>query len=102
MNDNAKKLVGNKNLEDVSSLLRAVAHPLRIKIIGFIDANKKINVNKIYKSLRLEQSITSQHLRILRDDALVLTHREGKYIFYTVNYRRLGEIEKAVGKFLDN
>ncbi len=95
----ANKLVENKELEGVSSVLRALAHPLRIKIISFIDSNKKINVNKIYKSLRLEQSIASQHLRILRDDKLVIATRSGKFIFYTVNYKRIEQISRTLGHF---
>ena len=95
----ANKLVDNKELESVSSVLRAMAHPLRIKIISFIDSNKKINVNKIYKSLRLEQSIASQHLRILRDDKLVIATRSGKFIFYTVNYKRIEHIARVLNQF---
>src|SRR5579863_1893627 len=95
----ANKLMEYKELEKVSSLLRALTHPLRIKILSFIDSNKKINVNKIYKSLRLEQSIASQHLRILRNDKLVLANRNGKFIFYTVNYRRIEQIARSLNKF---
>ena len=52
-----------------------------MKIMGFIDKNKNVHVNKIYNTLGLEQSITSQHLRILRNADLVKTKREGKFIF---------------------
>ncbi|MDB5283738.1 MAG: regulatory protein ArsR [Bacteroidota bacterium] len=93
------KLINTKQLDSASSVVRALAHPLRMKILSFIDANRKINVNKIYKSLKVEQSIASQHLRIMRDDGLVKAERKGKFIFYTVNYRKLGQIEKAIEKF---
>ena len=50
----------NEKLHYSSELMRALAHPLRLKILEFIDTNKSINVNKIYSNLDLEQSITSQ------------------------------------------
>ncbi|MFZ4542881.1 MAG: ArsR/SmtB family transcription factor [Saprospiraceae bacterium] len=88
---------------DVSSeILRALAHPLRLQILEFIDKNKSINVNKIYNTLKLEQSITSQHLRILRAAGLVTTHRKGKFILYEVNYGYIDNSVKAVASFLLN
>jgi ArsR family transcriptional regulator len=71
-----------------AEILRALAHPLRMKILEFIDKNESINVNKIYNTMKLEQSITSQHLKILRSSGLVHTYREGKFIHYTTNYAK--------------
>lgn len=97
-----KNLVENNSLIVSSEILRAVAHPLRLKILEFINLNPNINVNKIYSSLQLEQSITSQHLRTLRDVGLVNAHREGKYIRYTINYNKIVHIITTVENFLDS
>lgn len=97
----AKVQINNERLQVSSDVLRALAHPLRMKILEFIDKNKTINVNKIYNTLKLEQSITSQHLKILRASGLVHTHREGKFIHYTIDYPRLANAMKAVEGFLD-
>jgi ArsR family transcriptional regulator len=97
-----KNLVENNSLIVSSEILRAVAHPLRLKILEFINLNPNINVNKIYNSLQLEQSITSQHLRTLRDVGLVNAHREGKYIRYTINYNKIVHIITTVENFLDS
>jgi ArsR family transcriptional regulator len=79
--------------------IRALAHPLRLSIIAFIDKNGEINVNKIYRSLKLEQSITSQHLKILRAADLVKYRREGKKIYYCVNYPSVKQLNTIVKKF---
>lgn len=97
-----KNLVENNSLIVSSEILRAVTHPLRLKILEFINLNPNINVNKIYSSLQLEQSITSQHLRTLRDVGLVNAHREGKYIRYTINYNKIVHIITTVENFLDS
>ena len=99
MSGAANKLVNNKNLDAASSVMRALTHPIRLRLIGFIDQNKRINVNKIYKALKMEQSVASQHLRILRDEKLVNAERNGKFIFYTVNYQKLEDIVNAIDKF---
>ncbi|MBK7341772.1 MAG: helix-turn-helix transcriptional regulator [Saprospiraceae bacterium] len=82
-----------------TELLRALAHPLRLKIVDFIDKNNAINVNKIYNTLKLEQSITSQHLRILRDTQLVDADRDGKYVHYTLNYATIEKAVKAIRRY---
>ncbi|MDZ7879875.1 MAG: metalloregulator ArsR/SmtB family transcription factor [Saprospiraceae bacterium] len=93
--------IDNDQLQVSSDILRALAHPLRMKILEFIDKNKTINVNKIYNSLKIEQSITSQHLKILRASGLVHTHREGKFIHYTIDYPKLVVAVKAIDQFRD-
>lgn len=97
----AKVNINDDKLQVSSEILRALAHPLRMKILEFIDQNEVINVNKIYNTLKLEQSITSQHLRILRVAGLVATEREGKFIHYKVDYDKLGNAVKAIGAFLE-
>ncbi|MFQ5446595.1 MAG: ArsR/SmtB family transcription factor [Saprospiraceae bacterium] len=96
----AKVSINNDKLQVSSEILRALAHPLRMKILQFIDQNGVINVNKIYNTLKLEQSITSQHLRILRLAGLVDTRREGKFIHYSIAYDKLSNAVGAIDSFL--
>lgn len=97
----AKVSINNEKLQYSSEILRALAHPLRMKILEFIDQNDTINVNKIYNTLKLEQSITSQHLRILRLAGLVQTERDGKFIHYSINYNTINNTVTAINGFLD-
>lgn len=88
-----------EELEKASEMLRAVSHNLRLSIIDLLDEKGEVNVNVIYTTLKLEQSITSQHLKILRDNEIVNTRRDGKMIYYTLNYNRLNIINDAILKF---
>ncbi|MFZ1751176.1 MAG: metalloregulator ArsR/SmtB family transcription factor [Saprospiraceae bacterium] len=90
----------NEKLHYSSELMRALAHPLRLKILEFIDTNKSINVNKIYSSLDLEQSITSQHLKILRMAGVVSVEITGKYHVYHINYDVVNRASFAVSRFV--
>ncbi|MBK9108889.1 MAG: helix-turn-helix transcriptional regulator [Saprospiraceae bacterium] len=81
-------------------LMRALAHPLRLKILEFIDKSGSVNVNKIYSNLKIEQSVTSQHLSILRITGVIATEKVGKFVFCSINYSCLEKAEKAVNRFL--
>jgi DNA-binding transcriptional ArsR family regulator len=102
MKSAALKNLPTEKIDIAESMLRAIKHPLRMKIISFIDKSREVNVNKIYKALKIEQSVASQQLRILRDDAIVLAHKKGKFVFYSVNYRTLEKIMKSIGKFFNS
>lgn len=91
--------VESSELYNAGLLLRAIAHPLRLKILSFIDKNKPVNVHSIYTSLNLDQSIASQQLNILRAANLVKTSREGKFIFYSLNYDNIARINGVIENF---
>lgn len=84
------------NVKKAALILRALNHKLRQQLIKLIEEEKKITVTEIYVRLRLEQSVASQHLAILRKAGIVSTEREGKFIFYLVNFKRVEEIGKIV------
>jgi DNA-binding transcriptional ArsR family regulator len=94
-----KVIFDNDKLQYSSELMRALAHPLRLKILEFIDNNKSINVNKIYSNLDIEQSITSQHLKILRMSGVVSVEVTGKWHIYYINYDVINKVEKAITRF---
>lgn len=76
--------------------LRSVNHELRQSIIELLHQKERMTVTDIYIRLRLEQSVASQHLAILRKSGVVDTHRDGKYIYYFLNYDRLKEIGELI------
>ncbi len=77
-------------------VLRAINHKLRQRIIDLLEENESMTVTDIYIKLRLEQSVASQHLAILRRAGVVDTERQGKFINYSLNRERLAQISKLV------
>ena len=80
-------------LKKAALILRAINHKLRQQILRLIQQKEKITVTEIYVKLRLEQSVASQHLAILRKAGFVTTTRDGKFIYYSVNHQRLTEVQ---------
>ena len=93
--DNVLK-INYHNLKKAALVLRALNHKLRQQILTLVETEKKITVTEIYVRMRLEQSVASQHLAILRRAGIVNTQRDGKFIYYNVNYKRIDEITSLV------
>jgi DNA-binding transcriptional ArsR family regulator len=101
MNENKSDLeLQTLQFKKAALILRAINHPLRQQMLRLTHQQGRITVTEMYSKLRLEQSVASQHLSILRKAGFVLTEREGKFIFYSVNYQRLKEVEQFVGNII--
>ncbi len=84
------------HLKKASLVLRSLNHKLRQQMIKLLDESDRMTVTEIYVKLRLEQSVASQHLAILRRAGIVITKRDGKFIYYAVNYERIAEVNQFV------
>ena len=100
METNDTLLIDVLQLKKAALVLRAVNHKLRQQILQLINKDGKMTVTEIYVKLRIEQSVASQHLAILRKAGIVTTNRDGKYIYYSVNEQRLTEIHDLVQQLL--
>ena len=89
------------NLKKAALILRAINHKLRQQILLLIDEHGRITVTELYVKLRLEQSVASQHLAILRKAGFVKTERDGKFIYYKVNTARLQELNRFIDELLN-
>lgn len=96
------KTLKPKQITTAKDSLRALGHQLRLDIISFLDQHPDSSVKTIYKSLELEQSVTSQHLKILRDANLVIDQRDGKNIFYRNNYDQLWLLCNSIDQFFQD
>jgi DNA-binding CsgD family transcriptional regulator/DNA-binding transcriptional ArsR family regulator len=87
-------------IKKAASIYRAVYHPLRIQIIELIHKSGVLNVTPIIKKFKLEQSLISAHLKILRDAKLLNTERDGQQIFYSVNYKQINRVSALTNKLI--
>ena len=89
------------NVKKASLVLRALNHKLRQQMVKMLDEKQRMTVTEIHVALRLEQSVASQHLAILRRAGIVKTERDGKFIYYHVNYDRLDQINQMISELLN-
>ncbi len=88
------------SIKKAAMVLRSLNHKLRQQIIKTINESERLTVTQLYVKLRLEQSVASQHLAILRKAGVVGTEREGKFIFYSINSTRVDSINEFVRQLL--
>ena len=83
-----------------------LSHPLRLRILEFIDINGSSSVSAITKGVREEQAVVSQSLKKLRDADLVKTKRCGLFIYYDIREEYPASIficiRKLFGYMTDN
>lgn len=87
-------------LKKASLVLRAVNNKIRLQILELLHEHSKLTVTSLFVKLRLDQSAISQHLAILRKTGFVKTEREGKCIYYFINYQRLEELNNSAAQLL--
>lgn len=85
-----------ERLELAATMLKAMAHPMRIAILKHLEGGKKLTVTEIHELLQIEQSTTSHHLGILRDKGVLCARREGKNTYYFLKYEMLSQIVDCI------
>lgn len=95
-----KKKVNLVKLEHSCDLTHALANKTRMKILNFILSKGRTTVNPIYDKLGLEQSVTSQHLSVLRSSGVIKSEKVGKYVYIEIaNEDLLFRVQQALNNY---
>ena len=85
-----------------ASVLQALNHDLRQRIIRLIHIHGCMNVTDMYKKLDIEQSVMSLHLAILRKERFLLSERHGREIHYSLNFERFAKVDELNRQIVNN
>jgi ArsR family transcriptional regulator len=85
------------NYEEGSGVLKALGHPVRLKIVEGLLSRDECNVQKMVKALGLPQSTISQHLGILRSRGILRIRKEGTKSCYRISDARIKGLLAALG-----
>ena len=86
--------------DELAAVCKALAHPVRIKIIRHLLMEDRCICGGIVKILPLAQSTVSQHLKILKQAGLVRGNVEGPSICYCVDKKKLASVGEAIESLL--
>jgi DNA-binding transcriptional ArsR family regulator len=89
------------SIKKASLTFRAINHPLRLEMIRMIDSKGHATVTELFIEMRLEQSVASQHLAILRRAGIVKKIRDGKFMYYKLNLEKLQLLNKIITDLLN-
>ena len=100
--DNGKAIMSAAVCEDANNnrvvrILKAVAHPVRLKIVALLCEGDR-HVSALSEELDINQAIISQQLRILRMSGLVDASREGGFAVYRLTELHLKDLVACMEK----
>ena len=82
-------LIDNQeHIELAAHALKAIAHPLRLKILCVI-GDREACVQEIVEAVGTSQSNISQHLAILRDKGVMVTRKDANRVYYRIGNERI-------------
>ena len=85
--------------EELAAFAKAIAHPVRVRILRMLARKEARMCSHIVDELPLAQSTVSEHLRILRTAGLVQANERGPRVSYCIvpsKLKRLKALLKAM------
>ncbi len=88
----------NKTLDIAAyaQILKALAHPLRLKIVCGLSKKGACNVGTMAKKLGAPQPTVSQHINILKSAGVIAGYRKGVEVCYKIENPEALKIIKAL------
>lgn len=99
MNAAAHDLLASRAGE-TADLLRRIANQNRLLLLCHILDQGEITVGELSRRAGFSQSTTSQHLMLLRREALVAARRQGTVVHYRVADSRVAQIMTGLNRLL--
>ncbi len=95
---------GISRLEDakrVARILDALSSPIRLLIVCTLIEGDR-SVSELVEKTGTTMGNISQHLRILEDNGILTSHKEGNKVFYAVRNRKIIKFIKGSKEFCQN
>ena len=83
--------MSNMGNQLISNVFKALAHPTRLQIVKLL-RNGEMCVCDILPKLDSEQSNTSQHLTILKNQGIVESKKDGSKVIYSIRNNEVYEM----------
>lgn len=87
--ENVVLITNEEDIYNASHSLKAMAHPLRLKILCLLGATTEVSVQDIVEQVGTSQSNISQHLSILRDKGILASRKDANKVFYRIAEPRI-------------
>ena len=82
-------LADEDDLQHAARSLKAMAHPLRLKILCILGGAEEASVQDLVDRVGTSQSNISQHLSILRDKGILASRKDANKVYYRIGDRKI-------------
>ncbi len=87
-----------EEVEKAANMIKAISHPMRLAILGYLGEGKRLSVTEIHNLLHIEQSTASHHLGILKDKGILASTRQGKSTLYYLKNENLSKLVRCISE----
>ena len=87
-----------EEVEKAANMIKAISHPMRLAILGYLGEGNRLNVTEIHNMLKIEQSTASHHLGILKDKGILASTRKGKSTLYYLKRQNLSKLVRCISE----
>ena len=84
-----------RNSESVSHTLKSLSHPVRLKVLCSVLDEEK-TVNELTEFCEIPQSAMSQFLLRMKSEGILLSRKEGTFVYYSLADQKLKKLLKAI------
>ena len=84
-----------------AEFFRALAHPIRIRILEILSAGDR-SVQELQDALQIDQPLVSQQLAVLRGKNIVVARKLGTTVKYAVRDPLVGDLLKTARVVFEN
>ena len=88
---------GLGTVEELARISKALAHPIRVRIVQLLLARETCLCGQIVDELPVSQATVSQHLKVLRDAGLIRGEIDGPRVCYCADRAALGRHAELLG-----
>ena len=90
--------LNQEEVEKASNMMKAISHPMRLAILGYLGEGVQLSVTEIHTLLKIEQSTASHHLGILKDKGILASVRKGKNTLYFLKQKNLSQLVRCISE----
>jgi DNA-binding transcriptional ArsR family regulator len=72
-----------KNLD--SKFFKTLSDPVRQELLKYLMLNGRVDVGTIAQHLPQDRSVISRHLQLMRDAGILISEKEGRYVYYSID-----------------
>ena len=91
-----KLLASEADIHLASRSLKAMAHPLRLKILCILGGREETSVQDLVEMVGTSQSNISQHLSILRDKGILDSRKDANRVYYRIGDDRILKLMESM------
>ncbi len=85
-------------LEKAAYILKTIAHPTRLAVIGQLQSHAELTVNELVERTGCEQSLLSHHLINMKTKGLLEVRKVGTSAYYKLKEKNLSQVLECIDK----